>query len=125
MKRIANIITVLFLSVMILIAGAGLTIIHCEHEGYVSVAQVSAEAQQHKCCTPMKKCMTVTVHKLQPTVTVHYAIPDFHVLQPLLYTVAFVEPQVESLPVKQLAYSGVIPHGPPRSYLNTLCVLLI
>lgn len=124
MKTSAHLFAALFLSALIIVLGVGVVRVHCEHRGDLSFAQIERMEHGHDDCSPMKKCMKVTVSKLSPS-QVSSSLFLFHSLQPATFSVlpALIGLWMPSLfPREALVYT-VAPHAPPRAYLSFLRIL--
>ena len=129
-KKIYSTAVSLWLSVLLVWTGAGIALMHCCHSGHtgaVQVQQVQAGAGHSRCCCAKAPCMTVRVLKLSPSV------PPVTVTRPLL-PVTFLPalfhtappacvPVLHGLPVQKPR--GRAWHGPPRSWLAFIRVLVI
>lgn len=145
MKRIGIIFYSILLSLLIVLMSGGVTLVQCNHTGNMSVAQLSPRldygAEKDDCCGMEPEChcchshvatvgelpcMDYTLVKAQPTSFSHGFTLDLH---PLCFTVPdFIGAPVvraSRVMVKTLLSGGNGRHGPPRSYLRLITVLLI
>lgn len=122
-----HILLSLTLSVMIVIMGSGLTVVHCNHTGTTSVVTFGQACK--KKCKPSSKCMHMSVIKgstmaqaqvlsLEHTLPIHF-LP--WLAKPLYEFISF--PLAISSEV--MGKTCLQKHGPPRDYLNLICILLI
>lgn len=109
--------------------GVGVTMVHCEHRGMMSMwqmLQMEDEQSDNSCEIPAKNCMTLLVSKLSPTSQAQSISYDFHAFQPLLFVNdcgQLLPKPVFHLVTRQIA--EVFPHGPPRDYLSFIRILII
>lgn len=145
MKRIGILFSGILLSLLVILMSGGVTLVQCNHTGSMSVAQLSpsfeGDADNGDCCGMEPECrcchshgetvgelpcMNYTLVKAQPTSFSHGFTLDFH---PACFVVPdFVGQQLLRVPqviVKVLMPEGNGRHGPPRSYLRLITVLLI
>ena len=145
MKRIGIIFYSILLSLLIVVMSGGVTLVQCNHTGSMSVAQLSPHmgyaAEKDDCCGMKPEChcchshaetvgelpcMNYTLVKAQPTSFSQGFTLDF---QPVCLVMPdFVGKQL--LRVSQVIVKAMMPegngrHGPPRSYLRLITVLLI
>ncbi len=153
MKRLGVIINVIVLSALVILAGAGITLVRCSHTGTMSVAQFAVadnavmmqscdntdgveeccgmdEADHccHDCGDTIDElpCMDYKLIKPQPIDSSNGFAFDF---QPLCTLVPdFLGVAVRELPgvaAEFLRMPSGGRHGPPRAYLRLITVLLI
>ena len=173
MKRLGIIFNVIVLSALIVLVSAGVTLVHCNHTGNLSVAQLAMtsgmmrdgqsvqdgqsgrdvgsgqSASGHdnaggegECCGMEPECgcchggrnamlsevpcMDYTLISSQPTNSVNGFSLDFHPLYTILPDFfGCVVVNVPHVVVKSLLPECSGRHGPPRSYLRLITVLLI
>ncbi len=155
MKRIGIIFYSILLSLLVIFVSSGVTLVQCNHTGNMSVAQLSTsfdydadddccgmEPEYHDGCCDMDvenycshshyenldelPCMNYTLVKAQPTSFSNAFVPGF---QPL----CFIVPDFLGIPVVRfvrVVVKALLPecngrHGPPRSYLRLITILLI
>lgn len=114
------------LSMMIILMGSGLVMVHCSHTGNTRIVSYSQVCEKQ--CKPMASCMKTTVLKLSTMtqgahVTLNHVQPIFSLswrIEPLFDFVSF-----SSLKENVMFHVINHRHGPPRDYLNKICVLLI
>ena len=137
MKRLGIIFNVIVLSALIVLVSGGVTLVHCNHTGNLSVAQLAMTSgmmkPEYHCCHSGRNamlsevpCMDYTLISSQPTNSVNGFNLDFHPLYTLLPD--FFGGVVVNVPhviVKLLLPECSGRHGPPRSYLRLITVLLI
>lgn len=128
LKKLGNIFVLSLLSMIIVFLGAGVTFVHCHHEGTYRIMQNMANDHEDDDCEPLADCMGYETVGISPTVTAQYSYFDFHVYQPLLviYTELFQLWQQLFATVEHVR--EIVHHGfssPPRHYLQLLRTLLI
>lgn len=142
MKRIASILTVVLLSAVIVLLGAGISFVHCCHTKATEMVQISDlgmhEKDSHDNCKQHSKnhdctdissssCMKITVVKLEPTLSAEHQMPQL--TAPCFLLSPFISiPAIHSLPLQAmwaLRHTGDSPHSPPRDYLRLIKILLI
>lgn len=137
MSRIANIFYALFLSLLLIVIGGGVTFVHCQRMQQTTIADLSqvpcckcckekAQANKAKAALSQQPCMDYTRLHFSPQTfsnATHYSFlaPTF-CLPPYLLT-------AEARPSKPLNSGSTStnnsPHGPPRKYLRLITVLQI
>jgi len=114
------------LSLMIILMGNGMLMVHCNHSGKTRIVDYSQLCE--KSCPPTAPCMEVTVLKMSTMVqvfqqTLEHAPAIVFLPCPEKPLYEFINP----LEIVQDASHFVdrYRYGPPRKYLNLICVLLI
>lgn len=128
MKKTCHIGLSLLLSLTLLFAGSGVTIIRCAHTGTVKVmTMLSSGAMGNMSCGMTSDCMTVEHVELSPTNMVQTCDYGFHVFQPLLAVLpSLVAAWLTPIENKaEVQFVAEVWKSPPRNYLNFLRVLLI
>jgi len=116
----------LTLSVMIILMGSGILMMHCNHSGKTRI--ITYEKVCEKKCKPTAPCMTLTVLKLSTMnqsyhQTLEHVVPVTLVPMPEKSVFNFINPI--SITREVVRYADRYRCGPPRDYLNLICVLLI
>lgn len=112
---------------MIVMMGCGVTVVHCKHSGTTSIISLG----QHcgKGCKPTSKCMEISVLKCSTMAQAQVQSLEHHL--PVSILPWLIKPLYELINFSLLTNSealgdiGIHRHGPPREYLNLICVLLI
>lgn len=152
MKRLGIIFNAIVLSALIILVSCGVTLVHCNHTGNMSVAQFAVaegvmpgervgNSGADNCCGMQPEChcchaghaavgeapcMDYTLISPQPTNSVNGFNLDFHPLFTILPDFfGGVVVRVPHVVVKSLLPECSGRHGPPRSYLRLITVLLI
>lgn len=126
MKRLMHILMSVTLSIMIITMGSGLIVVHCNHTGTTRV--VSYKHTCEKQCKTTSNCMKTYVLKFSTMSQVQHQTLE-HTL-PIAILPWLIQPLYElidlsSITSDALRYVGCHHNGPPREYLNFICVLLI
>lgn len=137
----------IWLSLLLVWTGAGIGLLHCSHTGQTEALQLSADACQKSCCHAKAQgththhaqrkhtgasyakpsCMSLEVVKLSPSLRAPHPL---HSLAPLAVPLAlFQQPlsqlhAMPALPVRPMT-QGWSWHGPPRSWLTFIRILII
>ncbi|MBQ0023402.1 MAG: hypothetical protein KBT29_09220 [Prevotellaceae bacterium] len=127
MKRLMHIFMSVTLSMMIILMGSGLVTVHCNHTGTTKVVTFGQSVCAKKCKTT-SSCMDVKVIKLSTMNQASSSTLEFKT--PVVALPWLMKPLYELkeiiLPQTDVASICASPrYGPPRQYLNLICVLLI
>lgn len=126
MKRLMHIFISALLSIMIVMMGSGVIIVHCNHTGTTKVVTYNQACEKR--CKTTSKCMKTTVLKFSTMSQVQQHTLDYKlpvVILPWLQNPLFELKEIITTMSDALRYEGSSRHGPPRKYLNLLCILLI
>ncbi|MCQ2258422.1 MAG: hypothetical protein MJZ41_10595 [Bacteroidaceae bacterium] len=127
MKNLMHILLSTIISLMLVIMGAGIVVVHCEHTGSTRVVSFKQQACKKQCKTT-SSCMKTYILKLS-TMSQVQPLSLEHNLSvstlPWLIQPVFEYTNLSTTTSEGLCYSGNHRHGPPRKYLNFICVLLI
>lgn len=126
MKNIMHIFMSFTLSMMIILMGSGKVMVHCNHTGNTRIVSYSQMCEKQ--CKPMASCMKTTVLKLS-TMTQSTNFILNHVPS-IIFLPWHIEPLFDFVSLSYLKEDVAcrvieLRHGPPRDYLNKICVLLI
>ena len=128
MKKFCHISLSLLLSLLLLLVGSGINIMHCHHTGKMKILTVLSNEDMHDAhCNTNFCCVTMEHVELSPTETAKTIKPDLHVFQPLLAILPNLI-AVWPIPTKHKTPEIFTPQvwkNHPRAYLNFIQVLLI
>jgi hypothetical protein len=128
MKKCFHIGLSMLLSMLLLLIGSGVNIMHCHHTGRMKILTVlSSEAMHDAHCNQNFCCVTMQHVELAPMETAKTVKSDFHVVQPLLTFLPSLVTGWTTL-TEHKAPQRFMPQvwrGNPRAYLNFIRILLI
>ena len=128
MKKCFHIGLSLLLSMLLLLVGSGVNIMHCHHTGRMKILTVlSSEAMHDAHCNQSFCCVTMQHVELSPTETAKTAKPDFHAVQPLLTILPNLTKEWPTLTKynSSLRFMPQVWRDKPRAYLNFIQIFLI
>lgn len=126
MKRLMHILISTLLSVMIIVMGSGVIVVHCNHTGTTRVVTYNQTCEKQ--CKTTSSCMKTYILKFSTMgqvqhQTLEHTLPVVilpWLMQPLYELIDFTLTTSDTV-----HYASLLRHGPPREYLNFICVLLI
>jgi len=125
MKKILSILFSVLFSIFILIIGAGINVIKCNHSGKYKISLAVAEFDNGFSCNPAHGCMEKDFYKFAPDATLDNQNIDFQSFNAII-TIIFEIPVIENFFSKSIlgrSTNNVIP--PPKEIYKIIRVFRI
>lgn len=124
MKKIAKILFSVAFSVYILLIGAGVNIVKCNHSGKYKISSAFFTVDKNFSCTPSHGCMETEFVQYVPCVNPDYQAFDFHFEIPTIIKEIFSDINDYSLETQHYTITTKI-NPPPKELLSIIKVFRI
>ncbi len=124
MKKIAKILFTVAFSIYILLIGAGINIVKCNHSGKYKISSAFFTVDKNFSCTPSHGCMETVFVQYIPCVNPDYQAFDFHFEIPTIIKDIFYDINDYSLETQHYTINTKI-NPPPKDLLSIIKVFRI
>lgn len=124
MKKIAKILFTVAFSIYILLIGAGVNIVKCNHSGKYKISSAFFTVDKNFSCTPSHGCMETEFVQYVPYVNPDYQAFDFHFEIPTIIKDIFYDINDYSLETQHYTITTKI-NPPPKDLLSIIKVFRI
>ena len=124
MKKIAKILFTVAFSSFILLIGAGVNIVKCNHSGKYKISSAFFTVDKNFSCTPSHGCMETEFVQYVPCVNPDYQAFDFHFEIPTIIKDIFYDINDYSLETQHYTINTKI-NPPPNDLLSIIKVFRI